>query len=140
MATSIESLAARVERLEQLFEGGEMAGPSASKRIDPDVQRFWARIPFSAWLKISGPTFAVMALGFGALWNAQQATTQQILPYAKRNPELSSPGVWYWSALPRIRNFLRPSGLLLLCDKLYNPASPRRQHNDHGKILSKDYL
>jgi TolA-binding protein len=52
---------------------------SQTRREDQDVHAFWTRIPFGAWLKISGPTFAVMALGFGAMWNAQQATTQQIL-------------------------------------------------------------
>jgi hypothetical protein len=79
MAPSTEDLAARVERLEHLFEEREMDRPSAPDRSDDDTHRFWARIPFGAWLKISGPTFAVMALGFGAMWNAQQATTQQIL-------------------------------------------------------------
>jgi hypothetical protein len=79
MATSTDDLAARVERLEHLFEERTMDRPSASDRSEDDVHRFWARIPFAAWLKISGPTFAVMVLGFGALWNAQQATTQQIM-------------------------------------------------------------
>lgn len=51
------------------------ARPAAAWR----TRHAWERIPFSAWLKISGPTFAVMALGFTALWNAQQATTQRIM-------------------------------------------------------------
>ena len=66
-----EELAARVERLEQIVEKLPM---------DRDAHHpFWDRIPFSAWLKLSGPAFAVMALGFGVLWNGQQQTTQRIL-------------------------------------------------------------
>jgi hypothetical protein len=79
MATSIEDLAARVERLERRLQERSMQRTPASDAPDPLVRRIWSSIPFSAWLKISGPTFAVMALGFGVLWNAQQATTQRIL-------------------------------------------------------------
>lgn len=51
------------------------------------VHRFWQRIPFGAWLKISGPTFAVMALGFGLLWNAQQETVRRILEVEQATTE-----------------------------------------------------
>jgi hypothetical protein len=64
-------------RLEQLQEVRAMERPVT--REDPDVRRFWGAIPFDAWLKISGPTFAVMTLGFGVLWNGQQQTTQRII-------------------------------------------------------------
>jgi len=79
MAMSIEDLTARVERLEHLFQERAMERASDTDRLDRLADRIWARVPFSAWLKISGPTFAVLALGFMALWNAQQATTQRIL-------------------------------------------------------------
>ena len=65
--TTTGDLAARIERLEQTMSRAHL-------NADP-----FAKISFAGWLKISGPTFAVMALGFGALWNAQQATTQQIM-------------------------------------------------------------
>ena len=65
MTTSSEDLATRVERLEHLFEEREMTRPNPAE--GDGAHRFWARIPFSAWLKISGPTFAAMALGFAAL-------------------------------------------------------------------------
>ena len=38
-----------------------------------------SRISISAWLQISGPTFAAMLFGFALLWNAQQATSAQVL-------------------------------------------------------------
>lgn len=62
-----EDLAARIERLEGIVAERSMTHP------------FWDRIPFDAWLKLSGPGFAVMALGFGVLWNAQQQTAERIL-------------------------------------------------------------
>lgn len=76
MTVSTEDLARRVERLEGLL--GSRIG-SRRLREREDVHRFWRRIPFGAWLKISGPTFAVMALGFGLVWDAQQETTRQIM-------------------------------------------------------------
>jgi len=79
MATNFEDLAARVDRLEHLFEERAMERAPATDELDRVADRFWARMPFSVWLKISGPTFAVMALGFTALWDAQQATTDRIL-------------------------------------------------------------
>ena len=75
MAESLENLVQRVARLEQALQERDMA-PRTERELD--VERFWARIPFSAWLKVSGPTFAVMAAGFGFLWNAQQETTLHI--------------------------------------------------------------
>jgi anti-sigma-K factor RskA len=72
MATNIEDLAARVARLERQQEERAMSQK-------PGVHSLWHKIPFSAWLRISGPTFAVMALGFGVLWNAQQETSLRIL-------------------------------------------------------------
>ena len=38
-----------------------------------------SRIAFGTWLQISGPTFAAMLFGFALLWNAQQATSAQVL-------------------------------------------------------------
>lgn len=78
MTASTEDLARRVEKLERLLGEADM-GEHASEERDDLAQRFWRRIPFSGWLKISGPTFALMALGFGLLWDAQQETTQRIL-------------------------------------------------------------
>ncbi len=80
MTPGIDELAERVGRLERLFEEGGMSDHS-------DVHSFWSQIPFSAWLKISGPTFAVMALGFGVVWNAQQATTQQLIDLEERTTD-----------------------------------------------------
>lgn len=80
---TIESLASRIRRLEQLFEERVMdpaaIPPSHPDAADSGAHAFWSAIPFGAWLKISGPTFAVMALGFGTAWSAQQETTRQIL-------------------------------------------------------------
>ena len=36
-------------------------------------------ISLAAWLQITGPTFAVMVIGFGLLWNSQQTMTAQLL-------------------------------------------------------------
>jgi hypothetical protein len=38
-----------------------------------------SRIAFGSWLQISGPSFAAMLFGFALLWNAQQATSAQVL-------------------------------------------------------------
>jgi hypothetical protein len=57
------------------------------RREDSDVRHFWDAIPLSAWLKISGPTFAVMTLGFGVLWNAQRETTQRIIDLEQATTE-----------------------------------------------------
>jgi len=85
MTASTEDLARRVERLERRLGGREMEERLAG---DEDaVHRFWRRIPFGAWLKLSGPTFAVMALGFGLLWNAQQETMQRILEVEQSTTE-----------------------------------------------------
>jgi hypothetical protein len=37
------------------------------------------RISLSAWLQITGPTFATMVLGIALLWNGQQALAAQQL-------------------------------------------------------------
>lgn len=47
-----------------------------------------ARISFAGWLKLSGPTFAVMVLGFTLLWNAQQATNAQMLELSRTSGRL----------------------------------------------------
>lgn len=36
-------------------------------------------ISFVTWLEISGPTFAVLLVGFSLLWTQQQATNSQLL-------------------------------------------------------------
>lgn len=87
---TIESLATRIGRLEQLLDERAMepasrppsdqgAATNRDAGAEQGLHPFWDAIPFSAWLKISGPTFAVMALGFGTVWSARQETTQQIL-------------------------------------------------------------
>lgn len=68
----------RMERLETDLEelARTVARPPATSRRDEDPL---ARISLGAWLRISGPTFAVMLSGFTLLWNAQQATSAQLL-------------------------------------------------------------
>ncbi len=75
MAANLEDLLARIERLEAAEHEHEEAVVARPHEAD----RFWSHIPFGAWLKLSGPSFALMALGFGLLWNGQQVTTQRIL-------------------------------------------------------------
>jgi len=79
MATT-EDFSARLERLEHGFAeiADAMNRPSAHPSEDP-----LARISLAAWLKLSGPTFAVMVFGFTLLWNAQQATSAQMLEMSR---------------------------------------------------------
>ena len=67
METTTQDLAARIERLEQ-----EMS--RARGNADP-----LAKISFAGWLKISGPTFAVILVGFTLLWNSQETMRIQML-------------------------------------------------------------
>ncbi len=70
-------LAARIERLEQTMSRAHL-------NADP-----FARISFAGWLKVSGPSFAVMLCGFTLLWNSQQTMRSQMLaPDGANNPRM----------------------------------------------------
>lgn len=73
---SSEDFGARLERLEQRIE--EMDRVERRSKADPSA-RVEARISPSGWLAVTGPVFAALALGFGVLWNAQQANTSRML-------------------------------------------------------------
>ena len=65
--TTTQDLAARIERLEQTMSRAHL-------NADP-----FAKISFAGWLKISGPSFAVMLCGFTLLWNSQETMRSQML-------------------------------------------------------------
>ena len=67
METTTQDLAARIERLEQTMSRAHL-------NADP-----FAKISFAGWLKISGPSFAVMLCGFTLLWNSQETMRSQML-------------------------------------------------------------
>jgi prefoldin subunit 5 len=73
MATTHEDLSLRLDRLEHDVRelSSALARPVASASMND--------LSFRGWLKISGPTFAVMVFGFGLLWSAQQAQSAQLL-------------------------------------------------------------
>lgn len=73
---SSEDFGARLEKLEQRIE--EMDRVESRSKADPSA-RVDARISPSGWLAVTGPVFAALALGFGVLWNAQQANTSRML-------------------------------------------------------------
>jgi len=80
-----EDFGARLERLEHHFAelADAMNRPSTQPSADP-----LARISLAAWLKVSGPTFAVMVFGFTLLWNAQQTTNAQMLELSRTTGRL----------------------------------------------------
>jgi outer membrane murein-binding lipoprotein Lpp len=65
--TTTQDLAARIERLEQTMSRAHL-------NADP-----FAKISFAGWLKLSGPSFAVMLCGFTLLWNSQETMRSQML-------------------------------------------------------------
>jgi hypothetical protein len=65
--TTTQDLAARIERLEQTMSRAHL-------NADP-----LAKISFAGWLKVSGPSFAVMLCGFTLLWNSQESMRSQML-------------------------------------------------------------
>ena len=67
METTTQDLAARIERLEQTMSRAHL-------NADP-----FAKMSFAGWLKLSGPTFAVMLCGFTLLWNSQETMRSQML-------------------------------------------------------------
>jgi exonuclease VII small subunit len=80
-----EDFGARLERLEHHFAelADAMNRPSTHPSADP-----LARISLAAWLKVSGPTFAVMVFGFTLLWNAQQTSYAQMLEITRTTGRL----------------------------------------------------
>jgi hypothetical protein len=70
----------RLARLERDFEELVSALPDRSQIASVQTTGdTLARLSFVGWLKVSGPTFAVMAVGFTLVWNAQLALSGQIL-------------------------------------------------------------
>jgi outer membrane murein-binding lipoprotein Lpp len=65
--TTTQDLAARIERLEQTMSRAHL-------NADP-----FAKMSFAGWLKVSGPSFAVMLCGFTLLWNSQETMRSQML-------------------------------------------------------------
>lgn len=74
MASSHEDIAFRLDRLEHDLQelATSMTPPPTTAPRDLADQ-----ISFRAWMRISGPTFAVMVFGFTLLWNAQQVANAQ---------------------------------------------------------------
>jgi len=70
-----DELAARLARMERDLQ--RLSG-ALRRRAASDDEPALRRISFSAWLKLSAPTFGALALGFTLLWNAQQATNAQL--------------------------------------------------------------
>ena len=67
METTTQDLAARIERLEQTMSRAHL-------NADP-----FAKMSFAGWLKLSGPSFAVMLCGFTLVWNSQETMRSQML-------------------------------------------------------------
>jgi chaperonin cofactor prefoldin len=74
-----EELGSRLDRLESDFR--KLA--SRVSRAEREGDSAMSRISFVDWLRISGPTFAVMVFGFALLWNAQQTTSAQVVDVAR---------------------------------------------------------
>ena len=77
MATTHEDLSLRLDRLEHDVRAlsSVLARPVASAIVND--------LSFRGWLRISGPTFAVMVFGFGLLWSTQQAFSAQLLEVSR---------------------------------------------------------
>jgi hypothetical protein len=71
-----DELSLRIERLER--DVRRLVQARALRPEDPVD-----RLSFRGWLKLSGPTFAVMVFGFGLLWQAQQANTAQLMELSR---------------------------------------------------------
>ena len=76
MASTNDDLSLRLDRIERDVRelSQAVARPGRPSRRD-----LVNNLSFLGWLKISGPTFAVMVFGFGLLWTAQQANTEQLM-------------------------------------------------------------
>ena len=72
---STDELHSRVEGLER-----ELRDLSRARKREEFPM---SRISLLAWLQITGPPFATMVFGFALLWNAQQATSAQVLDVAR---------------------------------------------------------
>ena len=70
-----EELGSRLDRLERNVRELSVRLSRAERQAGSAM----SRISFVGWLQISGPTFAAMVFGFALLWNAQQATSEQVL-------------------------------------------------------------
>jgi len=77
MATTHEDLSLRLDRLEHDVRAlsSAVARPVGRATVND--------LSFRGWLKISGPTLAVMAFGFGLLWSGQQAHSAQLLEVSR---------------------------------------------------------
>jgi krueppel-like factor 15 len=80
MSATLEDLASRLRQLERELQ--ELAAAVSHRPSTPDGD-LADRISFRAWMRISAPTFAVMALGFPLLWSAQQASSAQMLEMSR---------------------------------------------------------
>jgi outer membrane murein-binding lipoprotein Lpp len=78
MVSGSDELSLRIERLERDVRRLAEAAGAATRGEDPVD-----RLSFRGWLKLSGPTFAVMVFGFGLLWQAQQANTAQLMELSR---------------------------------------------------------
>ena len=84
MATT-EDFGSRLERLEhRLSELDDVLNRLPTQHTADPV----ARISPGSWLAVTGPVFAALALGFGLLWNAQQATNAQMLELSRTTGRL----------------------------------------------------
>jgi outer membrane murein-binding lipoprotein Lpp len=78
LSSTHEELNARLEQLERDFRDFS-SEVSASMRTRGPEGSALHRISLTAWLQISGPTFATLVFGFTLLWNAQQVQTGSML-------------------------------------------------------------
>jgi septal ring factor EnvC (AmiA/AmiB activator) len=78
MVSANDDLSLRIERLERDVRRLAEAAGAATRGEDPVD-----RLSFRGWLRVSGPTFAVMVFGFGLLWQAQQANTAQLMDLSR---------------------------------------------------------
>jgi len=82
---STEDFGRRLESIERhLAELDQAVKRSPTQpRTDP-----MARISPASWLAVTGPVFAALALGFGLLWNGQQATNAHMLELSRTTGRL----------------------------------------------------
>jgi septal ring factor EnvC (AmiA/AmiB activator) len=71
VATTDDDLSLRLDRLER--DVRRLAAADGGRRREDLV----SQLSFLGWLKLSGPTFAVMVFGFTLLWQSQQALSAQ---------------------------------------------------------------
>lgn len=78
MVSANDDFSVRIERLERDVRRLVEAAGAIARPEDPVD-----RLSFRGWLKVSGPTFAVMVFGFGLLRQAQQANTAQLMELSR---------------------------------------------------------